>query len=242
MYTRSAAVVTEVREPRVLCPRCRRPDRVCYCRHVVSLATRTRVVILQHPRERDVPINTARIASLCLPEADLRVGTRWERPFGDAERPPALLYPGPDAIDVEQAPPPHPITLVVVDGTWWQARKLVRSNPELAKLPRYAFRPSRPSDYRIRREPKDEYVSTIEALAHVLGVLEGDPAKFSALLAPFRAMVDAQLAHVGRGGSPRHVRPLRPRREPDPHSRLPRALRERADDLVCVYGEANAWP
>lgn len=228
--------------PRVVCERCRRPEVVCYCRFVTPLATRTRVVILQHPRERDVPINTARIASLCLPDAELHVGTRWDRPFGDAARPAALLYPGPGAIDVEETPPPGPITLVVVDGTWWQARKLVRSNPELARLPRYAFRPPKPSDYRIRKEPQADYVSTIEALVHMLGVLERDRERFEAMLVPFRAMVDAQLAYAAERRPSRHVRARKPRRIPDPHARLPEALVRRAEDLVCVYGEANAWP
>src|SRR6185437_11532742 len=87
-----------------------------------------------------------------------------------------------------------PITLVVVDGTWSQARKLVRLNPAMAALPRYAFRPSRPSEYRIRREPSEECVSTLEALIHVLGVLEGDRERFLPMMLPFRAMVDAQVA------------------------------------------------
>ncbi len=239
---RVPVVVASAALPRVVCERCRRPEGVCYCRFVTPLATRTRVVILQHPRERDVPINTARIASLCLPEAELHVGTRWDRPFGDADRPAALLYPGPEAIDIEESPPPGPITLVVVDGTWWQARKLVRSNPELARLPRYAFRPPKPSDYRIRKEPQEDYVSTIEALVHMLGVLEGDRERFEAMLVPFRAMVDVQLAYAAERRPSRHARARRPRRVPDPRARLPEPFRRRAHDLVCVYGEANAWP
>lgn len=236
-------------EPRVVCATCRRPETVCYCRFVTRIPTRTKVVILQHPRERDVPINTARIAALCLPEAELHVGVRFRgsgalaRALADPLRPAALLYPGPSAVDVERAPPSGPITLVVIDGTWSQAKTLVRDNPELAALPRYAFRPPAPSEYRIRREPRDDYVSTIEALARVLGVLEGDPARFEAMLAPFRAMVDAQIAFAKRGES-RHRRPLPGARRPpaDPRARLPAELRERARDLVCVYGEANAWP
>jgi len=59
---------------RALCERCRRPTSVCYCAHITPLQTRTRVIVLQHPRERDVGIGTARIARLCLPGAVLRVG------------------------------------------------------------------------------------------------------------------------------------------------------------------------
>ena len=45
------------------------------------------------------------------------------------------------------------LTLIALDGTWWQARKLLNLNPGLAALPRVAFTPRRLSDYRIRRQP-----------------------------------------------------------------------------------------
>jgi hypothetical protein len=185
------------------------------------------------------------MASLCLPGAELHVGVKWDgspelaRALSDPARPAVLLYPGEGAIDVAKHPPPGPVTLIVVDGTWWQARKLVRANLELARLPRYAFTPPAPSEYRIRREPHETYVSTLEALVHVLGVLEGDRARFQALLAPFRAMIDAQIDCQARfsGARLRHAKP--PRRR---GLRLPRSLHDRREDLVCVVGEANAWP
>lgn len=228
-----------------MCARCRRPASVCYCRALPQIDTATRVVILQHPRERDMPIGTARMASLCLPRAELHVGVRWvgeplARALHDPARPPILLYPGPAARDILRDPPCGPVTLVVVDGTWSQARTVVRDSPVLQALPRYAFETPEPSHYRIRREPRAEYVSTIEALMHVLGVLEGDPARFRSLLDPLRAMVDAQLAcqaRAPRRGGVRQVQRPRP-----PRRRVPDAVVQRFDDLVCVVGEANAWP
>jgi hypothetical protein len=162
------------------------------------------------------------------------------RALRDPAHPAVLLYPGEGAIDVTRDPPKGPVTLVVVDGTWSQAKKIVKHDPVLACLPRYAFTPDVPSEYRIRREPTVECVSTIEALMHVLGALEGDADRFRALLLPFRAMVDAQIAlaatGIRRAGTrkPRVLRPKKPR--------VPPMLRERASDLVCVVGEVNAWP
>lgn len=236
-------------EPRETCLSCMRPASVCYCHHIRLVETRTRVVFLQHPRERDMAIGTARMASLCLPGSELHVGIRWEgsaalaRALSDPARPAALLYPGPGALDVLSCPPPHPVTLVVVDGTWWQAKSLVRDNPTLAALPRYSFSPPAPSQYRIRREPEPSYVSTIEALVYVLGALEGDPVRFTSLLDPFRAMIDAQLEHEARhaGRGTRHARRKRVAPAPPP---VPECLGDpgRARDVVCVHGEANAWP
>jgi hypothetical protein len=128
---------------------------------------------------------------------------------------------------------------VVVDGTWSQTRKVLRNNPALAALPRFAFTPPRPSQYEIRREPRAECVSTIEALAYVLGALEGDPERFLAMLAPFRAMVRAQVAcrDTLRRGRVRH-----PRAPCSPRNDVQHPLRAVTGDLVCVAGEASAWP
>lgn len=228
---------------RETCDRCRRPKSHCFCALVPSIETRTRVVVLQHPRERDVAIGTARMASLCLPNSELHVGLDWEetraldRALSDPARPAALLYPGDGAVDLLTAPPDHPITLVVVDGTWDLTRKVVRRNPRLAALPRYAFNPPAPSDYRIRREPRAACVSTIEAMTYALGALERDPARFAAMLVPFRAMIDAQIAAEASHRRGRERRPRGPRPErPTPTSWL------RGRSLVCVAAEANAWP
>ena len=207
-----------------------------------SIATRTRVVILQHPRERYVAIGTGRMASMCLTSASLHLGVEFEddatvrAALADPTQPAALLWPGEGAIDIAESPPTGPITLVVIDGTWTTAKKLVRVNPFLASLPRYAFAPSAPSAYRIRREPRDDYVSTIEAVAHVLTVLEGD--HFQPMLAPFSALVDAQIDCQSRlhGARVRH-------RRNKVHLQRPRLASELGSDrLVCVSGEANAWP
>jgi len=192
-----------------------------------------------------MPIGTARMATLCLPNAELHEGVSWD---GDAldrilfhpTRPPVLLYPGEGAIDVLRDPPRGPVTLVVVDGTWWQAKKIVRENPRLQALPRYAFTPPTPSEYRIRREPEETYVSTIEALVHVLGALEGDARRFLPLLRPFRAMIDAQIAceRERHGGSTRHLQRRSRVRVPRVHP----LLSAPGTEVVCLSGEANAWP
>jgi DTW domain-containing protein YfiP len=231
---------------RPVCARCRRPEQGCYCAHVRPIDTRTRLVLLQHPRERYVAIGTAHMASLCLTNSELHVGIDWSgdgplaRALSNPERPPILLYPGPGAIDIVASPPPGPVTLVVVDGTWAQTKKVVRSNPVLAALPRYAFVPPTPSEYRIRKEPNEESVATIEALVHALTALEGDPGRFAAMLAPFRAMIDYQLACQERHAAPRsrHARfRERPRR-----LHVPRALTDRPEAVVCVAAEASSWP
>jgi DTW domain-containing protein YfiP len=243
---------------RALCGGCARPPVVCVCAHVKPMKTRTRVLILQHPRERHVPINTARLARLSLPDAILRRAVDFEADQvvtdaltgRDGGPPPYLLFPGPNAIDLAQERPAGPITLVVLDGTWWQAGKLLRLNPRLGALPRLRLAPATPSRYRIRREPHVHCVATIEAIALALRALEGegreeDEARYAALLAPFDAMVEHQLAFRTGVQDARHLRAAiarGPRPERRVHIPGLEALRAAGERLVVVHGEANAWP
>lgn len=180
-----------------MCGHCRRPAVVCWCTTLRPVASATRVLILQHPRERRVAIGTGRMTHLALPNSELHEGIVFEehaRVRAMAAQG-ALLFPGSAARaprEFRAAPPP---VLVVLDGTWSQARSLYRLNPFLHGLPRIAFRPETPSGYRIRREPAPECWSTIEAVAHVLGEFEADTSRFAQLLDPFHDLVAMQIAH-----------------------------------------------
>jgi len=229
--------------PRAMCFRCFRPASVCYCDAVPRVVAKTPVVILQHPRERFMPIGTARMASLCLAGSELVVGTELDdhpivrAALADPTRTPILLWPGPTSRDLAVEPPTGPTTLIVVDGTWSLAKKLVRLNPRVAALPQYSLVPSKPSEYRIRAEPAVDCVSTIEAVIEALSILEGDRELFEPMMTPFRAMIDAQIAHMQGSGGSRHRRsPRKPRPRP-----VPLLLRS-GRSVVVVVGEANAWP
>ena len=245
----TSPTVTEL-QPRPICPRCFRPKSGCFCTGLQPIATKTRVVILQHPRERDVGIGTVRLARVGLAGAELRRGID----FGDdpvvrevaASGNAYVLFPGDDAIDVETASFVAPITLIVVDGTWRQAQKLIHRNPALAALPRLRLSPRAPSLYgEIRREPAAHCVATVEAIAHVLGYLENDQQRFSALLQPMAAMVAQQRAFATEVASNRHLRASIKRNAAKlrvPRDPIPALLRERHTNVVCLLGEANAWP
>ena len=116
----------------------------------------------------------------------------------------ALLYPGPGSVPAGEVPSP-PAHLVVIDGTWLQADRMLRDNPSLAALPRVGLAHDRESGYAgLRREPAPGHLSTIEAVALALGALERDPARFAPMGEAFRRAVRLQVECTRTRRNPRH--------------------------------------
>jgi DTW domain-containing protein len=183
---------------RPTCYRCLRPQVSCVCHGLEPVDNHTRVVILQHHRERQHPFGTARLARLGLRRVDVHVALRDAD--GLTRCPPCapvgavLLYPGPHAQPID-ALADSPPALVVLDGTWSTARKVRRDNTWLQALPCVSLTPARPSRYRIRKAPRPEVqLSTIEAIVQALAVLEPATVGLAGLLDVFEAMVERQIA------------------------------------------------
>ena len=72
--------------------------------------------------------------------------------------------------------------MVVLDGTWTQAKALWWRNPWLLKLDRIVVQPKEPSIYgKLRKEPRAGFVSTLEAVADALAA-HGEREEVSAAL------------------------------------------------------------
>ena len=182
------------------CPRCMRPQSHCLCPLIPRLDSRTRVLLLQHPSEVSHALNTARLAALGLSNAELIVGEVFEdlpkllnQPGYQAR----LLFPAEDAQPLQvYAPNDQPMLLVVPDGTWRKARKMLHLNPLLAALPRVTLAEGGVSRYRLRKAPGPGALSTIEAIVQALETLE-TPTTFAPLLKPFEALIEGQIAAMG---------------------------------------------
>ncbi|MDB6143402.1 MAG: hypothetical protein JWP80_2446 [Pseudomonas sp.] len=188
---------------RAHCARCLRPESYCLCALIPQLDSRTRVLVLQHPSEVNHALNTARLAVLGLTNAELVVGEVFDDLSTTLNRPgyqARLLFPADDAQPLAAysslAQDSEPLLLVVPDGTWRKARKLLHLNPLLAALPRVTLGQAAVSRYRLRKAPGPDALSTIEAIAQALQVLEA-PSNFDALLRPFEALIDGQIAAMG---------------------------------------------
>ena len=220
------------------CYVCRRPRTLCYCSLVPSVDNHTEVVVLQHTRERHHPFNTARIVRHALRRCRLVVDHNKGFASRELDLNPAtaaLLYPGDDAPLIAELSGTHRLEqLVVIDGTWHQAKTVVRDVPALQTLPCFRLQPAVPGQFRIRREPTETSLSTIEATVAALRVLEPDTGGLDALLNVFHVMVDQQLAASDRLGGWRR-RPARTQQG------IPRVVAEHPERLVVVYGEATPY-
>ena len=156
------------------------------------------MLLLQHPSEVGHALNTARLAALGLVNAELLVGedfTALDLSAWDAW----LLFPGEAAValpELAARPVDKPRLLVVPDGTWRKARKLLHLNPNLAALPRVALPDGLISRYRLRKAPVEGALSTIEAVVHALDALDV-PQTHADLLRPFDALIEGQIAAMG---------------------------------------------
>lgn len=190
--------------PRANCHSCCRPVPRCLCANVTPLQSRTQVLILQHPEESRHALNTARLAVLGLPNSRLWVGEDFPDLPGLIRQASmaSLLFPGEAAAaprpwcNAEAGGADRTPLLIVPDGTWRQARKILHRNPVLQTLPRLALSAGAPSRYRIRKAPHPAAVSTIEAITRALSALEPEQ-DFTPLLRPFEVLIEQQIQAMG---------------------------------------------
>jgi DTW domain-containing protein YfiP len=158
------------------------------------------VLLLQHPSEVNHALNTARLAALGLKNAELIVGEVFEDLPALLNQPgyqARLLFPGEGAQQMKTYTAiEEPLLLVVPDGTWRKARKMLHLNPLLAALPRVTLADGGVSRYRLRKAPGPGSLSTVEAIVQALQVLEA-PSTFEPLLKPFEALIEGQIAAMG---------------------------------------------
>lgn len=218
------------------CYDCFRPLEGCYCAAIPSVDNQTQVLILQHRRERFHPFNTARIVRKALNNSQLLVDHTRRLATRLVLRPGAgLLFPGPSATLITDLPAElRPEQLVVLDGTWDNVKTMLRDIPPLQALPRYGLAPSSPSRYRIRREPRAECLSTVEATVAALRVLEPETRGLDQLLEAFNHMVERQLAHPkSLLGDRRYLSRNRTYRN------IPLSLLGNLHNVVVAYGEST---
>jgi DTW domain-containing protein len=224
------------------CPHCHKPMPLCVCDGVTPIESGIDLLILQHPQEQDRALGTARLTAMHFERAVLKIGLSWPslskalgRTVVDPSRWAVLYLGSAKAADLETTAEVVAINrkgemaenqrailrgiegVVLLDGTWSQAKALWWRNPWMLKCQRLILGPSQPSRYgKLRREPRRDGLSTIEAAGLVLSRLEGRPdiaetlnTSFIQMLKRYREVLEQQPSLVAK---PRPRRDFRRRR------------------------------
>jgi len=197
---------------RTHCYHCYRPKSSCMCEYIRPISTYTKFVILMHPKEfKKTKNGTGHLTHLSLPNSELFMGID----FSDnarineiiATHQSFILYPSAHAINLSHHNPlaekalhvKKPMAIFLIDSTWACSLKMMRESQNLHGLPHISFDATRRSAFKIKEQPLEYCLSTIESTLTVLELLAQwsietiSQEKLEAFLSPFHAMIDYQL-------------------------------------------------
>ena len=168
--------------PRELCPTCHYPKVTCICDSITTYDHKTQITILQHPSEVTNKKNTVRLLELACSSLSTVIGETSEdfaglkKQISAKPEQYALLYPSDKAKTWQQATTDHPslnnLHLIVIDGTWRKAKKILAVNPWLNEIPHLTLETHYESQYGIRKTNIEGGLSTLEAVAYMLEQIE----------------------------------------------------------------------
>jgi len=200
---------------REYCPACLFAKKVCYCSEIKRFDPKIKFVILIHQLEIERKIATGRLSHLILENSLLIRGHDYSQNekvnelIEDKKNHCVVLFPGDLSVDVsalslaekqKQFPLNKELVIFVIDGTWATSRQTMRLSANLASLPRFTFTLSKLSNFRVRKQPRPEYCSTVEAIYECINLL-GESRGFDIgsnvqenLLQVFNFVVEQQLS------------------------------------------------
>lgn len=170
----------------------------CLCSYVQPIKPRTQLLVLQHPSEVEHKKNSVRVLSLVMPDTQVFVGEAetdfalLRAQLSRCQRPIYLVYPSEQSVSVESQSICADCVLLLIDGTWRKAFKILQLNPWLAQFPAVHLAEGYASRYKIRKSSRSDSLSTLEASAYMLKALD-EGIDVSPLLAAFDAMIEMRL-------------------------------------------------
>ncbi|XP_055387014.1 tRNA-uridine aminocarboxypropyltransferase 2 [Condylostylus longicornis] len=196
-------------EKREKCEHCKRPKIVCWCCSLPSppLSPKSQIIILQHPAEEKRCLRTSTMLQLGLIEGKCLIfkGKKFPQPplsqhfDGDIEKylispKSLLLYPSKYSVPLEEINPDDgPFNLILIDGTWPQAKAIYSSSPHLHKMKQVKLISCDISRYIIRTQPTEGCLSTLETAAESLSILERDNIYKDKLVEPLNKLCQYQI-------------------------------------------------
>jgi DTW domain-containing protein YfiP len=183
------------------CPRCKIHQQYCFCAHINPLSIQTTLSLVVHVRELKLTSNTANFLKEMLPHnTHFDIRGQLNAPLDTApivarSGRALFLYPNDEAQELNAefvARNPGPYHLIVPDGNWHQARKVHQREAGFLAIPTVKLPAGLVGEYQLRKAPQPHFLSTYEAVAHALGILEG-PEVRDQLMTFFRIFVKSVM-------------------------------------------------
>jgi tRNA pseudouridine65 synthase len=179
------------------------------CGELPRIALTTRFALVMHHREATKPTATGPLALACLTNSTHHLHGLQDAPLDlvhlheNGARRVLVLFPTEGARALSRAlrdEDQRPITVVVPDGNWRQARRIAQRVRGLDQAEHVSLPPGPPSAWGVRWEPMAGGLATFEAIARAIGVLENPDAQ-ARLEAVFARIVALTAAARGQSGT-----------------------------------------
>ncbi len=184
---------------RKMCSLCERPLKTCLCDEIVKLDCDYQLIILQDPKEAKHALSSAPILAKSIIGAQLVIGEQFDpiHLLGENWQQQSLLvFPSETSLTGTQATQLKMKYVILLDGTWRKVSRLLHLNPWLNQIPAIGIQAENASEYQIRKSPREDGLSTIEAAVSVLNDLQSDR-DFTPILTAFHKMIDFQISAMG---------------------------------------------
>jgi len=197
-------VIDRKRKTKEPCSGCSLHLDLCICSEITTLDLRTKLTLIVHYKELKKTTNTGRLAIKSLMNSQMRVRGEIGKPTDlsdliSDEYQSLLFYPSEGAVELNQdllKTFKKPIHLLVPDGSWRQASKVHTRHKELSSVPRVMIKDLNLATQHLRRESSQEGMSTLEAIAKAMKVIEGEKV-YDALFKIYQLKLKNTL--IGRG-------------------------------------------
>lgn len=184
---------------RTLCSLCERPMKTCLCDDIVRMTCDYQLIILQDPKEAKHALSSTPLLAKSIQGAKRVIGEIFnpvELLGEDWQTTSLLIFPRDNSLSQQQAIDHGFKYLVLLDGTWRKVARMIHLNPWLSELPCFAIDNANASQYLIRKSPREDGLSTIEATVEVLNQLHNDTS-FDPILGAFHKMIEFQIQAMG---------------------------------------------
>ncbi|MFL5812538.1 MAG: tRNA-uridine aminocarboxypropyltransferase [Bdellovibrionia bacterium] len=202
---------------RAFCWSCHRPSQVCFCPMARPFEASADFALIVHPNEVKTTVGTAWILRRSISNLT------WIRSNGDRldhdpvlkellkspTTAPILLFPDATALNLSSLPdekwqsvvkPPQRPLFIVIDGSWSEARGILRKSALLQSLPKASFDPAQPSEYGFKKQPHPACLSCVEGVHRVIEILASrgwgsiPPGReHDQMIQIFRSMIEFQI-------------------------------------------------